>query len=395
MASEQVRVLFCDDEPRILSGLRRQLRTQSATWHMRFAESGREAIRLLEEAPADVVVADMRMPGMDGGTFLKIVRDRWPETVRFVLSGQTDQGSLLEHVGAIHQFLQKPVAASVIIHAVNRSMDLANALRQTDLHAVVSGMGSLPVLSSTCSEVSTATQDPEATTQYVAAIIANDVGLSAKVLQLVNSSFFGMPRRVSSIKEAVALIGMERIRVVALSSNIMDTLASAGDTAPLIKRLWNASLEIGRSSAQFAARDGRSATVQEVARLSGLLSLVGRAILLRERPHEFMKALDLARQSRIGLSAAESVVFGVPQQAIGAYTLGLWAFDDDVVEAVARQATPDLSRCEANLHPAWYVNMARCQRFDDDLVDTLEAGSESSSRLQVFESGPEQQNGAA
>jgi CheY-like chemotaxis protein len=72
------RILFVDDESRILEGLQRMLRPQRQHWEMAFASSGEAALKLLEERPFDVIVSDMRMPVMDGAALLTHVRDRFP-----------------------------------------------------------------------------------------------------------------------------------------------------------------------------------------------------------------------------------------------------------------------------------------------------------------------------
>lgn len=369
---QKTSVLFCDDEPRIIAGLRRQFRTQAHSWDMRFAGSGNEALALLEGSPADVVIADMRMPGMDGGTLLRHVRARWPRTVRIILSGQTDQGELLDSVGAIHQFLQKPIDAAVILHAVSRSMELATAIRQSRLHEVVSGLESLPVLSSTYSDLVRVIDAPDSTARDVAAVVSQDVGLSTKLLQLVNSSFFGLSRGIVDTKDAVALVGLDRLRTIAITSSLMESLQTDGETESLIGRLWRVSIDVGNCAAAIAREQGRAKPVQESARLAGLLSLIGRAILLREGRERYAAVLELAAREKLSLTTAESIIYGVPQHALGAYSLGIWAFSDEVVEAVARQAAPDLCPPGEARHPAWYVHEARCRGYSEQLADRLD-----------------------
>ena len=88
---ETMSVMFVDDERLVLDALRRQFRSHRAEWDMQFIDSGAEAIELLQKSPVDVVVTDMRMPQMNGVQLLKQVREMSPKTVRFMLSGQTDQ----------------------------------------------------------------------------------------------------------------------------------------------------------------------------------------------------------------------------------------------------------------------------------------------------------------
>jgi len=96
------RVLFVDDEPRILEGLRRMLRSQRNEWEMAFAPGGGAALAIMEAAPFDVVVSDMRMPEMDGATLLTQVRNLYPQVVRIVLSGHAELSAALRVVPVAH-----------------------------------------------------------------------------------------------------------------------------------------------------------------------------------------------------------------------------------------------------------------------------------------------------
>jgi len=84
------RVLLADDEPRILEGLRRKLRSQRNEWDMAFAPGGETALAIMEATPFDVIVSDMRMPEMDGDTLLTQVRNMHSQVVRIALSGHTE-----------------------------------------------------------------------------------------------------------------------------------------------------------------------------------------------------------------------------------------------------------------------------------------------------------------
>lgn len=121
------RVLFVDDEPNILSGIKRQLRKRVEVVTADSGERGLELIR--QEAPFSVVVSDMRMPGMNGAQFLSEVRKIAPDSVRMILSGQSDLDSAISAVndGHIFRFLTKPCDGEQLWTAVE------SAIRQHDL----------------------------------------------------------------------------------------------------------------------------------------------------------------------------------------------------------------------------------------------------------------------
>ena len=142
------RILFVDDEPNVLSGLRRMLRSMRREWFMAFAHSGLEALAMLDDTPFDIVVTDMRMPGMDGAALLKQVMHRHPKTVRIVLSGQADREEILRAVGPIHQYLSKPCDAETIKATLTRACALDGLLPDDHLKELISKMETLPSLPS-------------------------------------------------------------------------------------------------------------------------------------------------------------------------------------------------------------------------------------------------------
>lgn len=112
------RILFVDDEQKILEGLRRRLHPMRHEWKMTFVTSGAEALETLMACPFDVVVSDMRMPGMDGAQLLAEVMRSYPKVVRIILSGYSDQEQLLKAEGSAHQFLPKPCETDAIKAAI-------------------------------------------------------------------------------------------------------------------------------------------------------------------------------------------------------------------------------------------------------------------------------------
>jgi len=122
VSSTKARVLFVDDEPSLLAALRRMLFGQRDRWSLAFASGGHEALDLLAREPADVVVTDMRMPGMDGVTLLREVERLYPRTQRIVLSGYAEAEATASALGVARQFLTKPCAPESLIHAIDQAL---------------------------------------------------------------------------------------------------------------------------------------------------------------------------------------------------------------------------------------------------------------------------------
>jgi response regulator RpfG family c-di-GMP phosphodiesterase len=125
-------LLFVDDEPGILSSLRRLFRPHG--YRILVAESGALGLAELEKTPVDLVISDMRMPEMDGATFLKAVRQRWPDTVRILLTGYADVTSTVAAIneGEIYRYVAKPWDDNEIVKTVREALE-GHHLKQENL----------------------------------------------------------------------------------------------------------------------------------------------------------------------------------------------------------------------------------------------------------------------
>jgi DNA-binding NarL/FixJ family response regulator len=147
------RILFVDDEGNILDGIRRLLHTDRTRWDMRFSIIGEAALKACEVGSFDVVVSDMRMPGMDGATLLNHIRDRFPSTARIVLSGYSD-AQLSAHAASVaHRCLSKPCSASDLHAAIERVCSHQEILDTPEIRRVVGAVGELPSFSSSMSGI--------------------------------------------------------------------------------------------------------------------------------------------------------------------------------------------------------------------------------------------------
>ena len=206
------RILFVDDERRILEGLQRMLRPRRKEWVMTFANSGSEALAILAESVYDVIVSDMRMPDMDGAQLLELVRQQYPGMIRIVLSGQFEMESAMRAVPVAHQFVVKPCDHEKLQEVIERSSGGDSQEPDEATRRMVAAIGELPALPGTYAALVRALDDPEVALDQVGAIVERDVGVAAKVLQLVNSSFFGMSREITTVPNAVAQLGFEVLK---------------------------------------------------------------------------------------------------------------------------------------------------------------------------------------
>ncbi|HEX4266461.1 MAG TPA: response regulator [Steroidobacteraceae bacterium] len=331
------RILFVDDDLRFLEALRVGLLPRADEWTMTFVESGARAIEELERSPRDVIVADVRMPGMDGAQLLRAVRERWPDTVRIVLSGAADLADVVRLLPVAHQYLNKPCQARQLEEVIERSLDVQAILSKSVLRALLGSTDRVPAQPRVFSRLQVAMANEKISAREVSRIIRADAMVTAKVLQIVNSAFFRPARRVTSIEQAVTYLGFPAVRNLALCAEVFAHRPRDGSAVPL-------NLERLQQHATQVAAVVHALTTEtfwnDDAVLAALLHDIGYWVLVQERPRDLEKALEVAIADRIPMHEAETRVLGASHAEVGAYLLGLWGLPYPIVEAVARHHTP-------------------------------------------------------
>jgi len=334
-------VLFVDDEPNILQGLKRMLRSQRHEWDMVFAESGKEALQILEQRQFDAVVSDMRMPGMDGAELLDEVKSLYPNTIRFVLSGHSDQELIMKSIGPSHQYLAKPCEPELLKNRLTGAFILHKLLVSDEIRAVVAGMTSLPCLPNVYREVVEELQSADASIKAVGNLIEQDPGMATKVLQLVNSAYFGIGRQLTSPAEAANYIGLNILKSLILSEGVFSQFDPAVVKSFSLDVVKNKSLIVAQSARQIAKSEDANEVVSDQAFLAGLLHDMGSLVLAANFPNDYLLAREIVNKNELDIWEAEKQIFGTTHAEVGAYLLGLWGISDDVVAAVAYHHKPE------------------------------------------------------
>ncbi len=333
------RILFVDDEPQILRGLQRMLRPMRDEWEVEVAESGREGLEKLAQSHFDVVVSDMRMPGMSGAQMLEQVAVDHPSTIRIILSGQAAEQELMQAVNAAHQYLAKPCDPDQLKAAIGRATALRNLLHADALVDVVSTMTTLPSFPSAYGEIMAIVNSDEPSLDAIGAVVSRDPGMAAKVLQLVNSSFFGIARTVGDVKQAVSLLGVERILSLVLGVHVFRELDGAKAAGIDLDHLFHRCAATAQHAHDIAVAEGADKEQAGYAQVAGLLSVAGTLVLAGQFPERYAEALAQGGR-HVATEEAELDVFQATSPQVGAYLLGLWGLPPSIVEAVAFYRNP-------------------------------------------------------
>jgi HD-like signal output (HDOD) protein len=330
-------VLFVDDEPQVLDGLRLRLQPLMNKWQMTFVDSGADALLRFEETPHDVIVSDISMPGMDGAQLLHAISERWPATIRIALSGVSDVEQKMRLLPLAHQYLSKPCRPEQLEEAVARSLQLREELTHPSIQAIVGRIRQLPARPQVFSRLQVSMARPDATAREVARVIASDTALTVKVLQIANSAFFRRARRISNVEQAVQYLGFQTVRNLVMCAEVFSRW-------PGRMRHAAVDLEDLQMHAQSTAAVAQALTAgmqcSDDTVLAALLHDIGYWVLIQECPRELEQAVELALAAGIPLPQAEYEILGASHAEIGAYLLAIWGLPYAVVEAVAYHHRP-------------------------------------------------------
>jgi len=335
-----ISVLFVDDEPMLLSGLRRLLRPMRDEWQMNFAESADQAIGLLNSAPYDVVVSDIRMPGRSGVELLSEVAQRWPHTVRIILSGEADLDTACRSVRVSHQFLSKPSDLDALRTTITRACRLQSKITDPALARFVGALEHLPCLPQVYEELVALLNDSACSAEAVGEVINRDISMAASVLRLVNSAYFSLPRLITHAGDAARLLGFELIKTLVLGVGIFRQFEGRHALDAHVQSLCSHSVAVAARSREIAAHLGLSKADRELAAMAGMLHDVGELVLAANHPDVMLRMLATAGHDTPPLWQMEEQALGSSHMETGAYLLGLWGLHDAVVESAAFHHVP-------------------------------------------------------
>jgi len=370
---DRKRLLFVDDDAMVLQGLRRSLRKMRDEWDVYYAESGAAALAQLASRPVDVVISDMRMPGMDGVALLSAVKERFPQIIRIILSGQLDRDMTLKSVTVAHQLLAKPCDVGVLRKILHKTLALNQVLADDAIRRVVARIDTLPSMPASCLAIMAELQSEEASIQQVAGLIAGDLGMAAKILQMVNSAFFGLYRRVNDVKDAVMLLGLDAIKALVLSINVFSAFNPRQMPFLDVGLLWEHSLATGGYAKQIVTYRRMGREQATAAFLAGMLHDIGKLVLAVNFSDVYRRFLGTAPAAPDQRLAREREAIGTSHAEIGAYLMGLWGLEPTILSAIAFHHRP-LESQTASFGPLTAVHVAN--GFDHGLRASSTDGGE-------------------
>lgn len=379
-----MKILFVDDEPMILSGIERTL--FDSEWDVVCANGGEEALSVIRQDSIDVIVSDMRMPGMSGAELLERVCTISPATARIILSGHADESASIKASLVAHYWLDKPCDQEELIRTLEHVEYGLNRLPSEEIRSSVGKIKNLPSPPKMFCRIQALIGSGSASVDKITDIIAEDPALTAKLLQLTNSSFFSRGSVISDVKEAVVRLGLDVVGNVLL-------VAEAYSGVPE-NSLFNVRDQQVHSLliAQLASQIVEPGLEQE-AMLAGLLHEIGKSILVLTFP----KLVETYRSQQLEAPELDEItieekIYNTNHAQLGGYLLFLWGFSGEVVDGVTNHHAPNkLLGADFGVAAAIYVadSLIHKGNVDEDFIehfkiqDSLPKWKEISEQIQL------------
>ncbi len=334
------KILFVDNNSDSTQKFKKTLGSISREWEIETVVNGNEALNLMSKSPFDAVVSDIMIQGMGGVEFLDTVNDRYPETVRIIHSAFTEPEMVLKSKNTVHQFLMKPCSAETMKNTIERTCILRDLLRGEALKKIIAGIRTLPSLPVLYNQIVAEMQSSEPSLRKVGYLISQDVSMSAKTLQLVNSALFGLSQKIADPQQAVVYVGIETLKALVLSFHVFSSFEEEAESCGFsLSKMWRHSLMTSRLAKNIARVENADRKVMEKAMISGMLHDLGKLILFKV-PGKYKEVMSLIETTGCSSAEAEYAVMDTSHAELGAYLLGLWGLPGNIVETVAFHHNP-------------------------------------------------------
>lgn len=298
-------IVFVDDEPNILQGIRRYTRSQRGSWDMHFLESGKTAMELVAQTPVDVIVSDMRMPEITGADLLEHISHEAPGIIRLILSGEAEEAQTHRTIGRSHRFIAKPCDPTLLINEINAILSLRQKLGYKTATECVSIFDELKSPASVFVKLQDVLSKDDPTLEDITQVIEDDPSLAARVLQLVNSAYFGRPLSTVSIKRAIKTIGVPSLRRLLELERLGNAGPQRADKDEALAQYLKAT-ELGKHVSKKLQQTGCDELTCDFAYATGLFAMLG-AIGIKAEENMSKATVRAAYIARL---------FGLPEQLI-------------------------------------------------------------------------------
>jgi HD-like signal output (HDOD) protein len=338
----KIRLLIIGNVANILNPLRKMLLPEKGDWDIFFAVNADEVVLVLNNHNVDMVIADMHIPDNEGIKILEMIKESFPSIIRIVISDPSERALMLKSSEYAHQFLAKPDNAIELKRKISKIYSLQTYLHNQEIAKFVNGIKDLPGLPELYLKIEEETNKVNPSLKKIEEYISKDIIMTVKILQLVNSAFFGLPAKVISPLQAINFLGLGTIKSLVL----MVHLFTSDDASPLVNynvnKLWEHSLKIAKIAKMIASKETNEPKFIEETYIGGLLHDIGKIVLWKHKGY-FHDIERLENEYSITTTEAEYMLYQTSHAEVGAYLMGIWGLPESLIEIVCYHHHPSNS----------------------------------------------------
>jgi len=309
-------------------------------WETAFAQNCAQALEMMTRRPVEVVVLDLEIERADNGRFLSLIMERYPDAVRIMLFDPLDKRAVVKSDGTVHQYIVKRCAPETLIIAVQRARLLKKWLSDPAMKRLLPRMHKLPSVPSVYVRLVQELKSTDTSIEGIGMIVADDFAMTAKLLQLVNSAFFGLGRTITSPAEAVGYLGIERTKALVLLAHTFSKYEIDKSSAFSIEKLWAHSLVTGKFARWISQEETTDQQLAAAAFTAGLLHDIGKLMAAVNLSQDYNHLIKRVEEESIAFEAAERETLGTTHAELGACVLGIWGLPLEILEAIAFHHVP-------------------------------------------------------
>lgn len=354
------KVLFVDDNQPLINSFKNYFEKIPKNWAPIYHTDPLKAMDLLIFGDIDIIITDIHMPNMNGVKLLEFVKKEHPDVIRIAISGEEDTPEILAQAKNAHRYIQKPVDLNALRELIERVSTLSEIIPNSDTRKIVASLECIPTTPKVYRELLSELNSEDSSLKHISEIVSEDPALTAGLLKIVNSAFFNLPNEITSVQQAVTLLGLEIVKGVLFSVEMVRTFSIDEEKTFSINDIVEHSLLVANFTKTILEHEHVNRAIIEKTFITAILHDIGELVFAYALPERYRTIIEVSRSFEQTLARLEMQVLGSTHAEAGAYLLGLWGLPDDIVSAIAHHHTPakasgTAAAILATMHAADYI----------------------------------------
>jgi putative nucleotidyltransferase with HDIG domain len=335
------RVLFVGGDESWLGEIQRDLGCLQSNWKTEHAADCGQAVEKWADGSFDTLILDGKIP--DGSKLFKALEKELAQSVCLVRCQTMDRSTSAQWKGTGATLIPEDTDAAALVSNIKRSACVQDWMGNEAIRKLVLQIRKLPAQPKLHTEVTNELKSENGSMDVVGKLISQEPVMSAKIMQVVNSAFFGLTREISDPGECVMVLGAERIKALILLAGVFSQYAGSKCPGFAPEPVWGHSIQVGAFARAIALAETKNARTAEAAFTAGLLHDIGKLILAGNLPEMYDTVQKLKVSKSITTREAEMEILGTSHAELGACLLATWGLPLPILEAIAWHHEPSRS----------------------------------------------------